>query len=165
MKGFTYIRLVIFTTDSNLKHLSKSEAVYCDGTFNTAPKIFKQVYIIMGTVFGAVVPLVLALTTHKDTQTYTTILTEIKGKKKGPKFHFPKWNIYELMRKGDPKTNNYSESFNHKFSHMIGQKTGVFPFMEQLRKEQHHTELAMSGKVPGKHRKQEEHVPNIEQTE
>ena len=101
------------------------------------------------------------LADHLDKNYLRGNTSSTQGKKKGPKFPIPKWNIYELMRKGDPKTNNYSESFNHRFSHMIGPKTGVFPFMEQLRKE-HHTEakieLAMSGKVPGKHRKQEEHV-------
>ena len=233
--------------------------------------MFKQVYIIMGEVFGKVVPLVYSLTTHKDTQTYETILSEIRdrmqilkvdnniqlfnldfelavssavknifgdnmhihmcwfhfcqslfrqvqkhcliefyasedlrdefslicclalvptenvlatfkelyvqlrpsskliadhvrnyyiegkngtgsqGRRKGPKFPLHYWNAFDIMKNGESRTNNFCESFNHRFARMIGPKNpGVHPFCEQLRKEQNHTETIIQSAMIGK---------------
>ena len=73
-------RLIIYTTDENLKLLAKSRSIYGDGTWSTAPKIFRQLYIIMGVAFGIALPLAFSLTTHRDTKTYQQMLSKLRDK-------------------------------------------------------------------------------------
>lgn len=67
-------RIIMCSTDVNLRALSKSKAWYLDGTFKTSPLIFYQVFVIMGTVVQVIrekeqlvtLPFVYALLTSKE---------------------------------------------------------------------------------------------------
>ena len=39
-------RVVVFASDTRLRHLARQRVWYMDGNFSLAPKIFQQVYII-----------------------------------------------------------------------------------------------------------------------
>ncbi|KFD59233.1 hypothetical protein M514_28588, partial [Trichuris suis] len=63
-------RVLIFSTQENVRHLSASATLFCDGTFKTAPTQFAQLFTVHGVVLGYPVPLVYALTTRKREQTH-----------------------------------------------------------------------------------------------
>ena len=58
-------RLIVFSTSDNLFLLAKSTQWFLDGTFRTCPRIFRQIYVIMGQCSNIFVPLVFALMSHK----------------------------------------------------------------------------------------------------
>ena len=39
-------KIIIFSTAANLKHLSQSDKIYVDGTFQTCPKLFYQIFTL-----------------------------------------------------------------------------------------------------------------------
>ena len=39
-------RMLVFATDNALRHLASSDSWYMDGTFNVAPLLFTQLYVI-----------------------------------------------------------------------------------------------------------------------
>lgn len=51
-------RVLYFTTEQNLKLLSKYRDWYCDGTFDISPNIFKQVYTVHIIIRGTTLPMV-----------------------------------------------------------------------------------------------------------
>lgn len=67
-------RIMMFSTEKNLKKLSEADTWYLDGTFKVAPAIFFQLFVIMasvvqmvnGTVKKFAVPLVYTLMTSKE---------------------------------------------------------------------------------------------------
>ncbi|XP_034935332.1 uncharacterized protein [Chelonus insularis] len=71
-------RLLIFTTDNNLSVLRNAEVWYADGTFQTVPRIFYQLYTIHANVNDAVVPLVYVLVTGKFKSVYVEILKQLQ---------------------------------------------------------------------------------------
>lgn len=74
-------RILLFTTESNLKWLSKSTFWIMDGTFNTVPVLFRQLYTIHASAGGVnnseIVPLVYALMTSKSEEVYRRLFQEL----------------------------------------------------------------------------------------
>lgn len=66
-------RIIMYSTDDNLRRLSRSATWYLDGTFKVVPAIFFQIFVIMGSVVQVLqgkerkfaVPLVYVLLTSK----------------------------------------------------------------------------------------------------
>lgn len=62
--------VMIFSCNTNLECLCKSETVYVDGTFARCPTLFAQLLAINGLVNGDYVPLVFCLLKDKNVETY-----------------------------------------------------------------------------------------------
>lgn len=71
-------RMLIFSTAQNLTLLQRHQDWFADGTFSTAPHLFKQLYTIHVVMFETVVPVVYALLPNKTRETYVKLLQEIK---------------------------------------------------------------------------------------
>ncbi|KFD49637.1 hypothetical protein M514_09469 [Trichuris suis] len=72
-------RILLFSTEENVRYLSASSTSLCDDTFKTAPTQFTQLFTVHGLVSGYPVPLVYALTTRKREETYRSIYKTIIG--------------------------------------------------------------------------------------
>ena len=72
-------RILIFSTDSDLKQLADSSNWHVDGTFKCAPGIFTQLYSIHGVKSSTTLPLVYALLPNKTESTYLRFLQELKS--------------------------------------------------------------------------------------
>ena len=70
-------RILIFTTNDLLRHLSRSNIILGDGTFKSVPSMFYQMYTLHGLVFGHVFPLVYCLLVRKDEETYNRMYQEV----------------------------------------------------------------------------------------
>ncbi|KHJ40130.1 hypothetical protein D918_09827 [Trichuris suis] len=70
-------RVLIFPPQENVRLLSASATLFCDGTFKTAPTQFARLFTVHGVVLGYPVPLVYALTTRKREQTYRYVYQRI----------------------------------------------------------------------------------------
>ncbi|XP_055306982.1 uncharacterized protein LOC129571240 [Sitodiplosis mosellana] len=79
-----------------------------------------------------------------------------KGGKKAPLFEIKLWNVYETVLSGFPRTNNHIEGWHNKVNRMWGAHPNIFTFIDQLKKEQDMTEMAIAqvegGKEPGARR-------------
>ena len=73
-------KMIILTTDSNLKILTQSDTVFMDGTFKSCPRIFSQLYSIHGCYRNHVVPLVYCLLSDKSRLTYHTMFSKIRDR-------------------------------------------------------------------------------------
>ncbi|KAG0441854.1 hypothetical protein DMUE_0745 [Dictyocoela muelleri] len=73
-------RIIIFYTNNNLKILEKSNLWLGDGTFYISPKGFEQVYILHGSYFSKIIPLVYIFMKKKNTNSYNNAFSFIKGK-------------------------------------------------------------------------------------
>lgn len=71
-------RILVFSTEDNLKALSKSNNWYVDGTFKTVPLIFNQLFMIHGIQENLSIPLVYALLPNKSTETYKNLFEQLK---------------------------------------------------------------------------------------
>ncbi|CAF0959597.1 unnamed protein product [Brachionus calyciflorus] len=69
---------LIFASMSYLKLLENND-VFADGTFDIAPKLFKQVYTIHALFHGRCLPVAYCLLTRKTEKLYTTVLNSIKS--------------------------------------------------------------------------------------
>ena len=49
-------KIIIFSTSDNLRHLSESEKIYEDGTFQTCPKLFYQIFTLRSTKYRKQLP-------------------------------------------------------------------------------------------------------------
>jgi hypothetical protein len=80
-------KLLLFTTFSNLVHLSHTDVWVCDGTFYSYPAEFCQLYTISGCVREKFYPLVYVLMEKRDTKSYNLVFNYIISKlSKQPKF-------------------------------------------------------------------------------
>lgn len=77
------LRILIFTTKSNLKALKTFKHWFADGTFDLCPMIFSQIYTIHAFHKGTVLPLVYAFLPSKTEQIYKKFLTALKGLRNG----------------------------------------------------------------------------------
>ena len=68
----------MFYTTSNLRRLCNSNTLFADGTFRTAPRLFRQFYTVHGIVENNVYPLVFCLDTRKTETMYTEIIEQLK---------------------------------------------------------------------------------------
>ena len=73
-------RIIIFTTSENIRHLSEAQYWIMDGTFKTAPIIFKQLYTIhapVGSSNRKILLLFYALMTAKSQELYKRMFEEL----------------------------------------------------------------------------------------
>ena len=71
-------RVIIFTTERNLRYLCNSPIIFSNGTFKTAPDMFVQLFTVHGLYRNHLFPFVYALTTNKDENSYNTLYRELK---------------------------------------------------------------------------------------
>lgn len=71
-------RVILFYTIAGLSRLCDSQAKYCDGTFKSCPKPFKQLYTVHGVVGPYVYPLIFCLAMKKNKATYALIFNTLK---------------------------------------------------------------------------------------
>ena len=76
-------RILVFATEENIQLLAKMEWVFADGTFKASPKIFGQIYIIMGCLkknaeYKEYIPLVFGLLPNKQKKSYVRFLEILK---------------------------------------------------------------------------------------
>ena len=71
-------KLLIFSADTELKTLSESEYIVCDGTFEMAPNSSFQLYTLQGFYGEEGLPLVWALLPNKSHQTYVELFSTIR---------------------------------------------------------------------------------------
>ncbi|RNA38784.1 hypothetical protein BpHYR1_049580 [Brachionus plicatilis] len=71
-------RVIIFTTESNLKLLNTFNEWYADGTFDISPSFFKQVYTIHVLINGTNLPLVYGILPDKKETIYVKFLRLVK---------------------------------------------------------------------------------------
>jgi len=71
-------RILIFGTMQNLSILSTCRTWLADGTFDTAPSLFSQIYTIHGIKHGHTFPLVYALLPDKTQATYARMVHALK---------------------------------------------------------------------------------------
>jgi hypothetical protein len=67
-------RILIFTTDENLQLLANSSHWFMDGTFDIAPTLFAQLYVIHGQVGVNTSPLVYVLMQRQTQSSYEELL-------------------------------------------------------------------------------------------
>ena len=72
--------IVIFSSEWQLKALSKCTLILSDGTFKSSPKIFYQVYVIFGVFGESKIPLVWCLLQNKTTGIYRRMLQIVSRK-------------------------------------------------------------------------------------
>ncbi|XP_057336357.1 uncharacterized protein LOC130674920 isoform X2 [Microplitis mediator] len=71
-------RLLIFSTDQNIRYLKQCKILFADGTFKTLPTMFYQLYTLHARIKDKALPLVFVLTTGKSAKLYERMLSEIK---------------------------------------------------------------------------------------
>ncbi|KAF0985398.1 hypothetical protein HZS_7879, partial [Henneguya salminicola] len=71
-------RILIFGWQSNSEWSHLIEKLNVDGTFSLAPNFFSQIYVIMATRGGFVLPVSYALLPNKEGRTYRRLLEAIK---------------------------------------------------------------------------------------
>jgi hypothetical protein len=70
-------RLLIFSTEEHLHLLGRSETLFMDGTFDVAPKIFAQLYVVHGQVGVSTCPLLYALMERQTQSSYEELFNFI----------------------------------------------------------------------------------------
>ncbi|XP_046549556.1 uncharacterized protein LOC124259465 [Haliotis rubra] len=80
-------KMTIFTTTSNLHHLSRANTFYCDGTFSESLSIYHQLYTIHAMVNNKMFPLIYGLLPDKKEATYHRFFSIIKEKSSELKIH------------------------------------------------------------------------------
>jgi hypothetical protein len=70
--------IVIFASDEALQLVSASDIILLDGTFNSSPALFYQLYTIHGRVLGQIAPLVYALLPNKEKFTYRRLFEVVR---------------------------------------------------------------------------------------
>ncbi|CAF1067528.1 unnamed protein product [Rotaria sp. Silwood1] len=71
-------RILIFSSDQQLELLFESNTIFIDGTFDTSPGQFKQVYLFHAHKFGQGLPAAFCLLPNKRGKTYTTLFELLK---------------------------------------------------------------------------------------
>ena len=70
-------RMIVFATDIGLQHLARSDVWMMDSTFDVAPTIFTQLYVIRAPLNTTSVSCVYALLSDKLESTYNELLTAV----------------------------------------------------------------------------------------
>jgi hypothetical protein len=68
---------ITFATDTNLRLLCEADDIYMDGTFDTAPSLYSQLYTIHIFVEDRMVPVMYALMISKTTQLYVSMFQSV----------------------------------------------------------------------------------------
>ena len=69
--------MVVFTSDTGLRHLARQRVWYMDGNFSLAPKIFQQVYIIRAKLGDTAVTCAYGLLPGKSKEIYQELFQAI----------------------------------------------------------------------------------------
>ena len=72
-------RILIFASDEGTDMLVKCVNLFGDGTFNAAPEVFYQLYVVGAYVRGYVYPCAYALLPNKTAETYTQLFNQISA--------------------------------------------------------------------------------------
>ncbi|XP_076052856.1 uncharacterized protein LOC143032268 [Oratosquilla oratoria] len=70
-------RIIVFASESALRHLSAADVWYMDGTFATSPPGFKQLYVIHAQLGDSAVSCIYAFLSDKCESTYIDVLTAV----------------------------------------------------------------------------------------
>lgn len=70
--------IIIFSCNTNLRHLCLSDRIFMDGTFKYCPQYFFQLFTIHGHLNGHYIPLVFCLLKNKCADTYRKCLTTVR---------------------------------------------------------------------------------------
>ncbi len=73
-------RILVFGTKDFFIKMCSTENLYSDGTFNSVPKIFMQLYTFHGFYKGEMIPFIFALLPNKTNQTYLRLFRLIQNK-------------------------------------------------------------------------------------
>ncbi|CAG8662727.1 6134_t:CDS:1, partial [Dentiscutata heterogama] len=81
-----------------------------------------------------------------------------------PTFSPSLWSIFELITQGYPRTQNFIEGWHHRWNNIVGRAhVGVYTIIEEMRKEQHQTDINIERVLRGEPRpSQPKHVINYE---
>ena len=71
-------KIILLGTQSNLHHLPEAECFYVDGTFETCPRLFYQIFTIHIIKYGQTFPMVYALLPNKQQTTYNRMFMMVK---------------------------------------------------------------------------------------
>ena len=71
-------KIILLGTQSNLHHLAEAECFYVDGTFETCPRLFYQIFTIHIIKYGQTFPMVYALLPNKQQTTYNRMFMLVK---------------------------------------------------------------------------------------
>jgi hypothetical protein len=71
-------RILVFATKDSLKKLARSATWWVDGTFETSPDIFTQIFTIHGEYAENALPLVFALLPDKAERSYIEVLSAVR---------------------------------------------------------------------------------------
>ena len=73
-------KIVIFSSEDDLRRLAEAECLYVDGTFHICPSIFYQVFTVHAVVNRVHVPLAYCLLPNKRQETYERVFTLLAEK-------------------------------------------------------------------------------------
>ena len=73
-------RMLVFASEPALRHLARAETWYMDGTFDSAPLLFHQLYVIRVPVGNSAVSCVYSLLPDKHQATYEELFTAVTAK-------------------------------------------------------------------------------------
>ena len=73
-------RIIAFASTDNLRDLSTSDQIFCDGTFFTCPTLFYQIYSLHIQINGIMTPVVFAFLPGKSQATYRRFFTLLQQK-------------------------------------------------------------------------------------
>ena len=72
--------MLVFATEIGLRHLCRSDTWYMDGTFSSAPRIFKQLYVIRAPLGETAVTCLYAFLSSKSQETYEELFGAVVRK-------------------------------------------------------------------------------------
>ncbi len=73
-------KIIIFATDDHLRKLAGADMIFIDGTFQTCPRLFYQIFSIHAILHGKHVPLVYCLLPNKRQETYERVFQLLEEK-------------------------------------------------------------------------------------
>ncbi len=86
-------RIIIFSSDLQLRVLARTKQIGVDGTFKSCPTMFAQLYIIMAWCKGECMPVAFAFLGGKKETTYRRMVSEGRVFNGPSKMCWPfKWN-------------------------------------------------------------------------
>ena len=71
-------RILMFSTNGNLRTLQEANDWFCDGTFKVVPTVFFQLFTIHALINNHMIPCVYALLPNKQSATYVKLLRKLR---------------------------------------------------------------------------------------
>ena len=72
--------IIIFSTSDNIRHLSESEKLHVDGTFQTCPKLFYQIFTQRSMILSKAIPICILSSSWKSRSVYLRAFELLKQK-------------------------------------------------------------------------------------